>query len=514
MIYPIGIQDFEKIRQQGCVYIDKTALVYQLVSGIGYYFLSRPRRFGKSLLISTMEAYFLGKKELFKGLAMEQLEQDWTVYPVLHLDLNTGDYTEKGSLESVLNDTLSGWENCYGTSPTETTPSLRFNGIVRRASEKTGQKVVILIDEYDKPLLNTIGNPELQDHYRSQMKAFYSVMKTQDKYIKLGFITGVTRFSKVSIFSDLNNFTDISMDDEFVEICGITEKEIHDNLDSEVDLMAKRNQLSKEECYTQLKDYYDGYHFCHNSIGLYNPFSLLSALRKKSFGEYWFETGTPSFLMEILKKTRYNLNNLTRERVTGDVLGNISDMFVNPIPVIYQSGYLTIKGYDKRFGNYLLGFPNQEVEKGFVRYLSRSFSRLGVDYTFSIDKFVEELEAGKVEPFMHRLEALFADNDYRVQGNQELYFQNVMYVFFKLLGFYVEVERPTSDGRMDLIVKTTDYVYIFEFKLDKSADKALQQIEDKGYALPYAADPRRLFKIGVNFSSEQRRIEEWKVVEG
>ena len=513
MLYPIGIQDFESLRTGGYLYIDKTALIYKLQGEGKYYFLSRPRRFGKSLLISTMEAYFLGKKELFKGLAMEQLEQDWTVYPVLHLDLNTAEYRKENDLSEELNRNLLRWESVYGKGEGEVSSSQRFAGVIERACNQTGRKVVILIDEYDKPLLNSIGNPELQDHYRSQMKAFYSVMKTQDRYIKFGFITGVTRFSKVSIFSDLNNFTDISMDPRYVEICGITEREIHDHIDSEVEELAMANDLTKEECFAQLKDYYDGYHFRQNSVGLYNPFSLLNTLSSKVFSDYWFETGTPTFLVEILKKTNYNLNNITRERVTGDVLGNISDMYVNPIPVIYQSGYLTIKGYDKRFESYHLGFPNREVEKGFVKYLSRSYSRLGIDNSFSIDNFVLELEAGKVESFMRRLEALFADNDYRVQGNQELYFQNVLYVFFKLLGFYVEVERPTSDGRMDLIVKTDDYIYIFEFKLDKSADEALQQIEDKGYALPYAADPRRLYKIGVNFLSERRCIGEWKITE-
>ena len=364
-----------------------------------------------------------------------------------------------------------------------------------------------------RPLLNTIGNPELQDHFRSQMKAFYSVMKTQDRYIKLGFITGVTRFSKVSIFSDLNNFTDISMDPRYVEICGITEKEIHDNLDAEVEELAIANDLTKEECYAQLKDYYDGYHFRQNSVGIYNPFSLLNTLSSKVFSDYWFETGTPTFLVELLKKTNYNLNELVENEATTSTLSDIGNMERNPISVIYQSGYLTIKGYDKRFESYLLGFPNREVEEGFTRYLSKSFTKMDNTSAFDIKKFVIELEAGEVEAFMRRLEALFADNDYRVQGNQELYFQNVLYVFFKLLGFFVEVERPTSEGRMDLIVKTSDYIYIFEFKLDKNADETLQQIEDKGYALPYAADPRRLFKIGVNFTSEHRRVAEWKVVE-
>ncbi len=513
MLYPIGIQDFEKLREGNYLYIDKTQLIYELASGFGYYFLSRPRRFGKSLLISTMEAYFLGKKELFKGLALEQLEQNWTVYPVLHLDLNTSEYRKENDLSEELNRKLLRWESIYNKGEGEVSSSQRFAGIIERACNQTGQKVVILIDEYDKPLLNSIGNPELQDHYRSQMKAFYSVMKTQDRYIKFGFITGVTRFSKVSIFSDLNNFTDISMDDEYVEICGLTEKEIRNNLDAEVEKLAAANDITKDEGYAELQEYYDGYHFRQESVGIYNPFSLLSALRKRSFGSYWFETGTPTFLMELLKKTNYNLNELVENEVTTSTLSDIGNMDRNPISVIYQSGYLTIKGYDKRFKQYRLGFPNREVEEGFTQYLSKSFTKMDSVSAFDIKNFVLELEAGKVESFMHRLEALFADNDYRVQGNQELYFQNVLYVFFKLMGFFVEVERATSDGRMDLIVKTDDYIYIFEFKLDKSADEALQQIEDKGYALPYAADPRRLYKIGVNFSSDRRCIEEWKVVE-
>ena len=461
-----------------------------------------------------MEAYFLGKKELFKGLAMEQLEQNWTAYPVLHLDLNTRNYIDRDSLTEELNRHLEMWESVYGDQYKGRKVEERFYHIVRLASEKTGRKVVILIDEYDKPLLNSIGNPELQDVYRSQMKAFYLVMKTQDRYIKFGFITGVTRFSKVSIFSDLNNFTDISMDDEYVEICGITENEIRSNLDAEVERLAAANDMTKEEGYAELQENYDGYHFRQNSVGIYNPFSLLSALRKRSFGSYWFETGTPTFLVEILKKTNYNLNELVESEVTTSTLSDIGNMNRNPISVIYQSGYLTIKGYDKRFKQYRLGFPNREVEEGFTQYLSKSFTKMDCVSAFNIKNFVLELEAGKVESFMRRMEALFADNDYRVQGNQELYFQNVLYVFFKLLGFYVEVERPTSDGRMDLIVKTADYIFIFEFKLDKSADEALRQIEDKGYAQPYAADPRRLYKIGVNFNSERRCIGEWKMVEG
>ena len=514
---PIGIQGFTGLRNDGYLYVDKTEYIYKAVHGGKQYFLSRPRRFGKSLLLSAFRAYWEGKKDLFRGLAIERLEQNnpeaWESVPVFYLDLNRGDYRST-SLEQVLENQLRDWEAIYGERFQDRALGERFQKLLEMAAEKTGHRCVILVDEYDKPLLDVIDNAEMESRNRQVFKGFFSALKSCDEYIRFVFVAGVTKFSKVSIFSDLNNFTDISMDPRYVEICGITEREIHDHIDSEVEELAMANDLTKEECFAQLKDYYDGYHFRQNSVGLYNPFSLLNTLSSKVFSDYWFETGTPTFLVEILKKTNYNLNNITRERVTGDVLGNISDMYVNPIPVIYQSGYLTIKGYDKRFESYHLGFPNREVEKGFVKYLSRSYSRLGIDNSFSIDNFVLELEAGKVESFMRRLEALFADNDYRVQGNQELYFQNVLYVFFKLLGFYVEVERPTSDGRMDMIVKTADYIFIFEFKLDKSADEALQQIEDKGYALPYAADPRRLYKIGVNFSSERRCIGEWKIVEG
>lgn len=376
MIYPIGIQDFESLRDGGYLYIDKTALLFKMKSEGKYYFLSRPRRFGKSLLISTLEAYFLGKRELFHELALDSLEQDWTVHPVLHLDLNIGEYKKEDDLVGELNKNLLKWEATYGKGEGEVTSSQRFAGILERACNQTGQKVVILIDEYDKPLLNTIGNSELQSHYRSQLKAFYSVMKTQDRYIKLGFITGVTKFSKVSIFSDLNNFTDISMDPRYVEICGITDKELHSHLDAEVEELAENNGLSKEECYAQLKDYYDGYHFRQDSVGIYNPFSLLNTLSSKVFGNYWFETGTPTFLVELLKQSDFNLNDLIDKEITSEAINSIDNMLENPVSVIYQSGYLTIKDYDKEFGLYRLGFPNREVENGFTRFLIPYFSNV------------------------------------------------------------------------------------------------------------------------------------------
>ena len=512
MKYPLGIQNFEKIRTDGYLYMDKTAMLYDIVKGGTYYFLSRPRRFGKSLLISTLEAYFQGKRELFKGLAIDQLEQEWKQYPVLHLDLNAEKYTTPEALDHILNSVLVDWENLYGKGDGETTLASRFKGVIRRAYEQTGQKVVILVDEYDKPLLQAFGNNKLQDDYRATLKAFYGVEKSMDGCIQFAFFTGVTKFSKVSVFSDLNNLTDITMDRRYVELCGITEREIRHTLDAEVGQLALDNNLSKEACYEKLKLNYDGYHFEHDTVGVYNPFSLLHVMDAKAFKDYWFETGTPTVLVEALKQNGYNLNDLTQEEVTADLLGSLDSIDTNPIPLLYQSGYLTIKDYDPEFGTYLLGFPNQEVGRGFTRFLIPYYSRLKANQgQLFVAKFVKELRAGKTEAFMQRLESLFAQGDYQVMGDAELYFQNVCWVIFRMIGFYTEVERHTSDGRMDMVIQTQDYIYIFEFKLDKSADEALRQIEDKQYAKPFEHDGRKIYKIGINFSTKTRRIDGWKM---
>ncbi len=370
MKYPIGIQSFESLIKDGYVYVDKTELIYQLANTGSYYFLSRPRRFGKSLLISTLEAYFSGHRELFEGLAIEKLEKDWTKYPILHLDLNTGKYDEKRSLDDVLNDTLHFWEDLYGSSPSEVTPELRFKGIIRRAAEKAGQRVVILVDEYDKPILQTLGNKELQDEYRNTLKAFYSVMKTQDRYIRFGLLTGVTKFGKVSVFSDLNNLIDLSMDRQFQSICGITDEEIHTYFEEPLREIAENYGITYDEACKQLKERYDGYHFLRNGTDLYNPFSLMNTFRSKEFGSYWFETGTPSYLVKLLKDNDFRLPNLTDEGVTAKTLTDVESFKDNPIAVIYQSGYLTIKGYDEEFDIYRLGFPNKEVAEGFIKYLA------------------------------------------------------------------------------------------------------------------------------------------------
>ena len=511
MKYPIGIQNFEKIRTEGYVYVDKTALVYKLVNEGCYYFLSRPRRFGKSLLISTLEAYLSGKKELFKGLAIEQLEKDWTEYLIFHLDLNVGEYQSKESLYEKLDTFLTPLEELYGTLPSLHEAGQRFEYVIRQAYKKTGKRIVILVDEYDKPLLATIAHPELQDSFRTTLKAFYGVLKSMDGYIKFALLTGVTKFGKVSVFSDLNNLIDLSMNRRYQQICGITKDEILKYFDESVHELADGYGISYDEALARLKEDYDGYHFVNNGVDVYNPFSLLNTFANCEFGRYWFETGTPSYLVEVMKQDNYRLPDLTREQVTGDFLNSIDSMSKNPIPLIYQSGYLTIKAYDPEFGFYTLGFPNKEVEEGFADYLLPFYTNVKQgDSAFFIGNFIRELRHGLVDDFMLRMETMLADTDYKVVGDSELYFQNAFYLISRMLGFYTDVERETSNGRMDMTVKTKDYIYIFEFKLNGSADDALRQIDEKGYAKPFALDTRKLIKVGVNFSLEKRCIEEWK----
>ncbi len=516
MLYPIGIQSFEDLRESGCVYVDKTAFVHQLVSAGKYYFLSRPRRFGKSLLLSTLKAYFERKRKLFEGLAIEKLEQDWTEYPVLYLDLNSGNYSKnKRSLNNQLNTALCEWETLYETSQSEVDPEQRFKGVIKRAYEKTGRKAVVLIDEYDKPLVETIDNREWQEEYRATLKAFYSVLKTQDQYIRFAFLTGVSRFGKVSVFSDLNNLDDISMDARYSTVCGITESEIDAYFSEEVAKLAEGLGVSATEARQMLKEQYNGYHFCDDCEGIYNPLSFLKALDKQKLSNYWFDTATPSMLVKLLKETNYRLDNLGKATATADLLGSIETMHSNPIPMIYQTGYLTIQGYDPRFRRYCLGFPNREVEESFMDYLLPYYitSANSTASEFFIEEFVGDVEGGRTETFLKRLKAMFAGNDYKIAGDKELYFQNTVYVIFRIMGFYIEVERDISDGRIDFVLKVPGYIYIIEFKLDGSAEEALQQIEEKNYAAPYAFAGKTIIKVGVNFSSETRNITDWKIKE-
>ena len=363
MKYPIGIQNFEDLRRNGYAYVDKTQFVYKLADEGKYYFLSRPRRFGKSLFLSTLEAYFQGKKELFEGLAIYDLETEWKQYPIFHIDLNTANFREEGSLYNVLNDYLTAWEDKYGTRESEVTLPLRFKGVIARAAEKEGRNVVILVDEYDKPILQTLQNEKLQEDHRNQLKAFYSVLKTQDRYIKFAFLTGVTKFGKISMFSDLN-LIDISMDYRYVNICGTTEEELKSYFKEGISELASANGDSESETIDKLRMRYGGYHFEKNSEGIYNPFSVLNTLAKHRYKDYWFETGTPTFLIELLKEHGYRLPDLNKEQVSAIVMSRMDSDPTNLIPFIYQTGYLTIKGYDERFKKYQLGFsPPKKLKK-------------------------------------------------------------------------------------------------------------------------------------------------------
>ena len=511
-LYPVGIQNFESLRKDGYFYVDKTELMYRLVKTGRYYFLSRPRRFGKSLLISTLEAYFQGKKELFEGLAVYGLEKEWLEYPILHLDLNTQKYETPEALENVLDESLAYWETLYGRNENEIGQARRFAGVIRRAKEKTGRRVVILVDEYDKPMLQAIGNDELQDRYRSTLKVFYGALKSEDGNIKFALLTGVTKFGKVSVFSDLNNLMDISRDERYTDICGISEKELLDNFSEDIAELARANGQTYEQACAQLKEDYDGYHFCPDSAGIYNPFSLLNTFKSRRYGSYWFETGTPTYLVELLKKNRCDLKETFGIEADDGMLDNI---FIddNPVPVLYQSGYLTIVGHGSLPGTYRLGFPDLEVERNFVRYIFPFYANVDrVRSASEIKKFVLEIGSGDIDGFMERLRSFLADCPYELARDIELHYQNVLFIVFRLAGLYTQVEYRTSRGRIDLVLQTADYIYVMEFKLDGSAEDAIKQIEDRQYALPFSKDSRKVYTIGVNFSSQTRNIDRWIVV--
>ena len=513
MLYPIGIQSFEDIRRGGYVYVDKTELIYKLAATGKYYFLSRPRRFGKSLLVSTMEAYFQGKKELFEGLAIASLEKDWVEYPVLHFDLSGASYTDMEALNDKIGRQLETLESRFGVVKKYKTFSVRFDNLIECAFNKTGRQVVILVDEYDKPVIDNLDRPELQDRMRETLRGFYGVMKSKDACIRFGFLTGVTKIGKMSVFSDLNNPKDISMDARYTDICGISEADLKDYFSESVRELAEDNGLTDEECRQKLAMMYDGYHFCEDSMGVYNPFSLLNTFDSLKFREYWFETGTPSFLVKVMRRTSYDVTRLSGDLVGSSLLTDVNTAFLNPVPLLYQSGYLTIKGYDPRFNLYTLGFPNMEVKDGFLNFLLGYYAPVQSDSTNTLISLMSmDVEAGNPESFMARLDALFSRANYQIQADCEKDFQYAMYIIIELMGEYVETERATSNGRIDILIKTSDYVYIIEIKTDSTPDEALAQIEERGYARPFADDPRKVFRIGVNFSTANRRIDGWKVV--
>lgn len=512
--YPIGIQNFEELRNRNCVYVDKTELIYRLTNTDKVYFFSRPRRFGKSLLISTLEAYFQGKKELFEGLAMEQLEKDWTVYPVLHVDFSLTKYTTLFDLQEQLNLFLSRWELIYGKNEQEETPAARLQGIILRAYEKTGKQIVVLIDEYDAPLLDSNSDIPLQQQLRNEMRKFFSPLKGMGQYLRFLFITGISKFSQLSIFSELNNLKNISMRDDFSALCGITEQELLTQLKSDIERMAEANGETYQEACLHLKQRYDGYHFSKSCADIYNPFSLFNAFDAKEYKNYWFSTGTPTFLIDILKRADFDVRSLEGVEATDEQFDAPTEQITSPIPVLYQSGYLTIKGYDPAFQIYRLAYPNGEVRKGFIESLLPAYVQLpGQQNTFYVVSFIRDLLKGDIESCLERTRSFFASIPNDLENKTEKHYQTIFYLLFRLMGQYVDAEVNSAIGRADVVVKLQDAIYVFEFKYDGTPEEALAQIDSKQYAIPFQADGRKIFKIGVNFDSATRTIGGWTIKE-
>lgn len=521
-LLPLGVQDFSILREGNYLYVDKTSLVYELTHTQRAVFLSRPRRFGKSLLLSTIKYYFLGRKDLFSGLAIEQLEEQgkdsWSEYPVMYFSLASGEFMEKDGLAKKLRTSLNDFEERYGLPHDEVTLTIRFAKALENANKKTGRKVVVLVDEYDNPLLkNMTVNPQQEEANRNLYKAFFTTLKDCDEYLRFYMFTGVTKFSKVSIFSDLNQLTDISMADEYAEICGITKQEIEDNFDLYIQNLSKKVCLSRDAALSELKRMYDGYHFSGEGEGMYNPFSLLHCFNECKFGNYWFESGTPTFLINKLNASNFDIRQFTDEvKVSESEIKDYRPENADPVPLFYQSGYLTIKSWNKRQNSYKLTFPNDEVKFGFLNSLAPSYLHVeDKPAPFNIDILDDAVEEGDTEGMKKWFTALFALLPYPTGADTEAIteqnFQNVIFMALTMMGKYARTEVHSAKGRADCILEADDYVYVFEFKRDVNAAEALKQIEEQGYAAPYSADKRKLFKIGVNFSSTERNITEWEV---
>jgi len=515
---PIGIQDFEKLRRDNCLYVDKTQFVYQLTRTSRPYFLGRPRRFGKSLFISTLKAYFEGKRELFEGLKLAELEKNWIKYPVIYMDFNVGLLTRAENVANKIKKQLEELTVLWDNNCDYADLAIKFEAVIKAAYEQTGQKVVVLVDEYDKPLINTIDDPTANKEIRTLLKSFYGVLKSTDAYLRFVFLTGVTKFSKVSVFSDLNHLTDISLSEKYADICGISETELLQNFQPEIQALADKRKLTYNEAFAKLKKLYDGYHFAKESEDIYNPFSVLNTFGSLDFDYYWFKTGTPTFLVNILRKQNFDIRKFENDVLIDTV--SIMDYRVenqNLVPLLYQSGYLTIKEYKQSKDAFVLGFPNEEVKYGFLKELLPAFVQDPIQTgNFSVIEFMQQIEDDDIDGFMTSLKAFFAAIPYNAikqKHRDEQYYQHVFYLLFTLMGQFADTEVKNNKGRADAVVKTADSIYVFEFKMDNNAtaEDALKQINGKDYDIPYTTDHRKVVKIGVEFSQKEKGVKRWLI---
>jgi hypothetical protein len=521
LLYPVGMQDFQYIRQNGFVYVDKTDLIHHLARTSKYIFLSRPRRFGKSLLCSTMQYYFQGRKDLFRGLAIEQLEQDWTVHPVIHIALNESNAMSPDQLENSLLDALLPYEKLYGPCESRTL-GRRFGELIRLAYEKTGKGVVVIMDEYDAPLLSYLNDEEALGSARQIMQNFCSPLKNADPYLRFCFITGVTKFSQLSIFSAINNLKNISMVDRYATICGISESELRRDLDPGVQALSQKLNCSVEACYAKLKEQYDGYHFVASSEDIYNPFSLLRALDDQKINAYWFETGTPIYLTHILKNYDTDLSQLDGVTAATSQFDIPTEAMSSALPLLYQSGYLTIKGYDAEMDDYTLGLPNKEVRVGLAQCLLPVLSEVDSKTMNGIQQdFCRALLRADLDGALTSMRSYFAALPYPDGGKAvleqeetaEWHYSRIFFMLFSFMNRNIHTEVHSARGRADMVMYTAHTIYVFEFKVNHTAEEALKQIDEKGYMVPYEADGRKLVKCGVSFSSKLRTIERWKTLE-
>ncbi|MFW5611946.1 MAG: AAA family ATPase [Prevotella pectinovora] len=511
--YPIGIQTFSEIRERNYLYIDKTQYLVDFIDkGYKYVFLSRPRRFGKSLFASMIHAYYEGRKDLFEGLAMGEYEKDWVKHPVLHFDMSAAKHMDKDMLERYLADMLTDQEAVFGYKSEKQDPNIRLKDLVVTANRLTGRKVALIIDEYDAPLLDVVHEEQNLVALRRAMQNFYSPIKSLDPYLEFVFLTGITKFAQLSIFSELNNLFNISMYDKYSAICGISSEELHTQMLPDVERLAEHLHLSVDETFERLKRKYDGYHFSKNSEDVYNPFSLIKALASGDIGDYWFDSGTPTYIIKLLQKYNVGLRDLTGQDA------GVSDFDVSPenmttaLPLLYQSGYLTIKHYEPMIDLYTLGYPNEEVRTGMVRSLAANYltPAEGTNSSFVI-KFVKAVIADDMEQALTLMRAYLAGVSYRLSNKTERDVQTIFYLVFSLIGSFIKVEEESAHGRADVVITLPSVVYVMELKFDGSADAALRQIDEKGYLIPYTADGKRLVKVGVNYSSEERTITEWRI---